>query len=203
MCHPAENAPCCAGHYVVGTATITNFEVVREKDMKLLEDVVLTDSIEIRATPEEIFGFFLNIVDDASYRAWHPEDHVTFRWIRGAPWEEGSVVYAEEYIHGKLHRLKFLIKEVVPNRKIEFVPLSRLLRIFCPRNTFLIEPRGRSCVFTASGVLRVGRLVKTLARSKLERGLSSVRKHMKEEGENLKRILESSESHNQAVEATS
>jgi hypothetical protein len=49
----------------------------------------------------------------------------------------------------------------------------------------------------------VGPLVKLLARTKLEQGLSSVRKHMKEEGENLKRILESSDSHNQAVEATS
>jgi hypothetical protein len=171
--------------------------------MKLLEDIVLTHSIEIRTTPERIFGFFLQIVDDASYRAWHPQDHVAFRCIKGEPCQEGSVVYAEEYIHGKVHKLKFLIKEVVPNRKIEFVPLARLLRIYFPRNTFLIEPRDGSCMFTASCVFRVGRLVKLLARSKLEQGLSSVRKHMKEEGENLKRILEKRDSHNQAVEATS
>ena len=171
--------------------------------MKLLEEIVLTHSIEIRTTPEKIFGFFLQIVDDASYRAWHPEDHVAFRCIKGEPCQEGSVVYAEEYIHGKLHKLKFLVKEVVPNRKIEFVPLARLLRIYFPRNTFLIEPRDGSCMFTASCLLRVGRLVKLLARKKLERGLSSVRKHMKEEAENLKRILEERDAHNQAVEATS
>ena len=158
--------------------------------MKLLEDIILTDSIEIHTTPEEIFGFFLQIVDDASYRAWHPEDHVAFRWIKGQPWQEKSVAYAEEYIHGKLHKFKFLIRQVVANRQIELVPLSRLLRIYFPRNTLLIEPRDGSCVFTASGVLRVGRVAKLLAKSKLEQGLSSVRKHMKEEGENLKRILE-------------
>jgi len=171
--------------------------------MKLLEDIVLTDSIEISTTPEKIFGFFLQIVDDASYQAWHPEDHVAFRLIRGEPCQQGSVVYAEEYIHGKLHKLKFLIKEVVPNRKIEFVPVSRLFRIYFPRNTFLIETRDGSCVFTASCVVRVGRLVKLLARNRLEQGLSSVRKHMKEEGENLKRILEKRDLHNHAVEATS
>jgi len=171
--------------------------------MKLLEDIVLTDSIEISTTPDKVFGFFLRIVDDASYQAWHPEDHVAFRWIQGEPWQQGSLAYAEEYIHGKLHKFKFLIKEVVPNRKIELVPASRLLRIYFPRNTFLIEPRDGSCVFTASGVMRVGRLAKLLARHKLEQGLSSVRKHMKEEGENLKRILEERESHNQALEATS
>ena len=158
--------------------------------MKLLEDVTLTDSIEIKATPEEVFSFFMGIVDDASYQAWHPEDHVSFRCIKGEPWRKDSVAYAEEYIHGKLHRFKFLIKEVVPNRKIELVPLSRFLRIYFPRNTFLIESRDHSCVFTASGVLRVGRLAKLLAGRKFEHGLSSVRKHMKEEGENLKRILE-------------
>jgi len=171
--------------------------------MKLLEDIVLTDSIEIRTTPEKIFEFLLQIVDDASYQAWHPEDHVAFRWIRGEPWQPGSVACAAEYIHGKLHKLKFVIKEVVPNRKIEWVPASRLLRIYVPRNTLLIEPRDGSCVFTASGVLRVGRLLKLLAGNRLEQGLSSVRKHMKEEGENLKRILEKRESHDQAVEATS
>jgi len=158
--------------------------------MKLLEDIVVTESIEIGATAEKIFGFFLQIVDDASYQAWHPKDHVAYRCIKGKPCEEGSVVYAEEYMHGKLHKLKFLVKEVVPNRKIEFVPLSRLLRIYFPRNTFLIEPGDGSCVFTASCVVRVGPLVKLLARTKLEEGLSSVRKHMREEGENLKRIVE-------------
>ena len=171
--------------------------------MKLLEDIVLTDSIEIITSPEKIFDFFLRIVDDTSYQAWHPKDHVAFRLIRGAPCQQGSVVYAEEYIHGKLHKLKFLIKEVVPNRKIEFVPVSRLLRIYFPRNTFLIEKRDESCVFTASCVVRVGPLVKLLAKNRLEQGLSSVKKHMKEEGENLKWILEKRELHNHAVEATS
>ncbi|RCV65369.1 hypothetical protein C5S53_04105 [Methanophagales archaeon] len=34
-------------------------------------------------------------------------------------------------------------------------------------------------------------LPRLLAKKRVERGLSSVQKHMKEEGENLKRILES------------
>jgi hypothetical protein len=171
--------------------------------MKLLEDIVVTESIEISTTPEKIFGFFFQIVDDASYQAWHPKDHVAFRLIKGEPCQQGSVVYAEEYIHGKLHKLKFLIKEVVPNRKIEFVPVCRLLRIYFPRNTFLIEPRDGSCVFTASSVIRVGPLVKLLVGNRLEQRLSSVRKHMKEEWENLKRLLENDRSHNKAIKATS
>ena len=45
--------------------------------------------------------------------------------------------------------------------------------------------------------------MKAFAKKKLDFALSSVRKHMKEEGENLKRLLENNESHNQAVDATS
>jgi len=47
--------------------------------MKMMEDTFLTDSIEIRTTPEKIFEFFSNLVDDESYRAWHPDNHVTLR----------------------------------------------------------------------------------------------------------------------------
>jgi len=158
--------------------------------MALLEDVTLTDSIEIKTTPEKVFDFLVHLVDDESYRAWHPEDHVALRWLKGSLWEEGSVVYAEEYIHGKLHKLKFLVTKVVPNREIEYVPVSRFLRRYFPKNTFTVEPKEETCVFTATGTYRVGWLVRTFARKRLERGLSSVRKHMKEEGENLKRILE-------------
>ncbi len=111
-------------------------------------------------------------------------------------------MYAEEYIHGKLHKLKFVVTRVVPGKIIEYAPVSRLLRIYFPKNTFTVQPKGDVCIFTASGTYRVGWLVKTFARKSLERGLSSVRKHMKEEGENLKRILEAEgSSHNNSMDS--
>lgn len=158
--------------------------------MKLLEDIVLTDSIEIGVTPEKIFIFFTQIVDNESYRKWHPNDHVAFHWIKGNPWEEGSVAYAEEYLHDELHKLKFLVSKVVPNKEIEFVPTSRIIKIFVPKNRFEIQPSKNGSIFTARVHIRIGRIVKTFFKRKLEAGLLSVKKHMKEEGENLKRILE-------------
>ncbi|UCG12643.1 MAG: SRPBCC family protein [Deltaproteobacteria bacterium] len=158
--------------------------------MGLMKDVTLTDSIEIRTTPETVFDFLVNLVDDEGYRAWHPEDHVALRWLKGKPWEEGSLVYAEEYIHGKLHKLKFVVTKIVPNSEIEYVPGSRFLRRYFPNNKFIIEPKEGTCVFTATGTYRIGWLARTFAKRRIERGLSSVRKHMKEEGENLKRLLE-------------
>ena len=89
----------------------------RDEIMAFFEDVILTDSIKIKTTPEKIFEFLTGIVDDESYRAWHQEDHVSFRWLKGPPWTEGSVIYAEEYIHGKLHKLKFKITQIVPKKR--------------------------------------------------------------------------------------
>ncbi len=142
--------------------------------MVLFDEEVLTDSVEIQATPDKVFDFLTGIRDDESYRAWHPEDHVAFRWLRGEPWQVGSVAYAEEYLHGKLHKLKFQVTEVVANRKIVYAPASRLLRVFFPHNVFLIEPKGEACVFTASGSTRIGRLARALAGNKVEAGLRGV-----------------------------
>ncbi len=124
---------------------------------------------------------------------WHKEDHVTFRFIKGKPWSVGSVIYAEEYIHGKLHKLKFTVTKVVPNKEIEYVPTSWLLRKYFPKNDFRIETRGAACRFIASGTYRIGWIGETLFKKKLDEGLSSIRQHMKEEGENLKKILENGE----------
>ena len=158
--------------------------------MPFFEDRVLTDSIEIKTTPEKIFNFLTSIVDDDSYRAWHKEDHVSLRYLQGEPWTEGSVVYAEEYIHGKLHKLKFKITKIEANKRIEYAPLSRLVRMFFPKNEFIIETRGESCLFIASGTYRIGWIGKTFFNAAIEKALASVEQHMKEEGENLKAIIE-------------
>ena len=158
--------------------------------MPIFEDMVLTDTIEINTTPERVFQFLTGIVDSKGYRAWHKKDHVAFRFIKGSPWTVGSVMVAEEYIHGKLHRLKFVVTKIVPNEKIEYEPTSWLLRKYFPKNEFTIEAQGDSCRFIASGTYRIGWIGKTLLKKKLKQGLSDIQRHMKEEGENLKRILE-------------
>jgi hypothetical protein len=158
--------------------------------MTFFEDVILTDSVKIKTKPQKIFAFLTSIVDDDSYRAWHKEDHVSFRWLKGKPWAKGSIIYAEEYIHGKLHKLKFKITEIVPNKKIQYTPVSRFIRFFFPKNEFLIEQKADCCLFIASGTYRLGWIGKTFFGKAIENSLLSVKKHMKEEGQNLKRILE-------------
>jgi len=117
----------------------------------------LKDSIEFKATPEKVFRWLMQrMKDKQSYQAWHP-DHVDIRWVKGEPLQKGSVLYAEEYLHGDLHKLKFRITRIVPNRVIEYRSLFPL-SLLAPGNKFLIEPKeDGGCIFTAAGSLRIPR----------------------------------------------
>ena len=122
--------------------------------MKIEKEGVLTHSIEINTTPEEIFRFIKNLDNDESYRAWHP-DHESMVWIKGPPWQEGSIVHAREYFDGKLHKLKFIVTKVVPNREIEYVPVFWFMKRYVPKLTFSVVPKSNGCIFTASTYYRL------------------------------------------------
>ena len=144
--------------------------------------ITLKDSIEIKTTPEKIFKFFVHF--EENFHAWHP-DHVECRWLKGKPFEEGSILYVEEYLHGKLHKFKFFGTKVELNKKIEYT-LSFPMSIICPKGSFIIEPRRESSIFTATLSFRFGWLFSKLAKNRVD----AIKKHMREEGENLKRLLE-------------
>jgi len=152
--------------------------------------IKLKDSIEVEAPPQKVFDWLLQrMKDKESYQAWHP-DHVDILWIKGEPLQEGSILYAEEYLHGDLHKLKFRITKIVPNRVIEYRSLFPL-SLLAPGNKFLIEPKGQnSCIFTATGSLRFPRWLFKKMHKKHKYKIEATEQHMKEEGENLKRALE-------------
>lgn len=144
--------------------------------------ITLRDSVEIRTTPEKVFEWFMHF--DENYVSWHP-DHVKCSYLKGKQFEEGSVLYAEEYLHGKLHRMKFLTREVEPNKRVEYRMLFPA-SIICKGGSFIMEGSGKGCLFTAILYFRFGRIFSKFLRARVE----AIKKHMREEGENLKRILE-------------
>ena len=155
--------------------------------------ITITDSIEIEATPEQVFDWLVErFKGKDSNQTRHP-DHVDIRWIKGESLQEGSIVYAEEYLHGRLYRLKLRVTKVVPNRVIEYKSLFPF-SILAPGNAFLVEPKGEnSCVFIATVGLRRLRLPRLPSRKRRKNGkhrIKAIQQHMKEEGENLKRALE-------------
>jgi len=143
---------------------------------------ILSDSIEIKTSPEKAYEWFINI--DQNYKEWHP-DHVKAIWLTENKMKVGSKLYSEEYIHGELHKIKFKCTNIEPNRKIEFknlLPMS----LICPKGSFIFEPKGDNCIFTATLSFRMGNTLSKIVKTKVEALIN----HMKEEGENLKRILE-------------
>jgi hypothetical protein len=80
--------------------------------------------------------------------------------------------------------------EVIEGRLIAFAPASALFRLFLPRMSFRIEPSARGFTVTQEIVLRIGPLAAWLNR----RELNALRQHMREEGENLKHLLEERDS---------
>ena len=158
--------------------------------MPFFEEMVIQESIEIKTTPEKIFKFLTGIVDNESYKIWHKTSHVNFRWIKGKPWEEGSIMYAEEYLHGKLHKLTFKVIKIIKNQSIEYSPTSRLVRrMYYPKMDSNRTKRGLLSFYCFRNY-PLGGLSNSSLR-KQWKGLSSVRIHLKEEGENLKSVLES------------
>ena len=145
--------------------------------------MILEESVEIRTAPDRIFGFFEHM--DENYRSWHP-DHVLFKWVDGRSLNEGTVFYFEEYIAGKLLKKRVRFTKIEADKHIEFAPTFWLLRLFLPRFVFHVDRDGDHCRFEAQIHRRIGPLAKRLH----QKDFDAVRQHMRDEGQNLKRLLE-------------
>lgn len=100
--------------------------------------------------------------------------------------KQGAEAYFEERIAGKLQKKQVRFTEIVPDRYIEFRPTSRLVGLLMPSINFSIDPRVDGCDLTQRIKVRTGPIGARLNR----REFDAVRTHMREEGENLKSILE-------------
>jgi len=152
--------------------------------VSIFKEMVLTDSVAINASVEKIWEFFDHL--DVNYKSWHEDAHVTCRWLKGRPHEEGSIAYFEEVLDGKLCKIKAITVKVEKYRLVETkspFPVS----LIHTKGTYIFEPKGNSCVFTAINHFRIP----SLFNKRLLSLVAATEKHMKEEGENLKKIIES------------
>ena len=106
--------------------------------------------------------------------------------MKGNPHEEGSIAYAEEILGGKVCKIKMLCTNVEKYRKVEYKTFFSL-SIFHPNSDYIFEPKGQRCVFTAINRFKIPKVFK----KKVESLVKETETHIKEEGINLKKILES------------
>lgn len=145
--------------------------------------MILKEATAVAAPPEDVYRFFEEM--EENYERWHP-DHITFRWIEGGGLDQGAEAYFEERIAGKLQKKTVKFVEVVPDRYLEFKPTSRLVGLLMPHISFTIDTQSFGCELTQRIKVRTGPIGARLNK----REFDAVRTHMREEGENLKRILE-------------
>lgn len=144
--------------------------------------ITLKDSVKIHTNPKAIFDWFDNF--DDNYTSWHP-DHIKAKWIKGDHIEVNAIVYTEEYLGTHLEKLKFRITRMIPNRLIKFKVLFPE-SLICTSGSFEIKPQNGTSVFIATLSFRMGTLLAKIFPARMK----ALRKHMAEEGLNLKGILE-------------
>lgn len=145
--------------------------------------ILRATSAEIRGSSGRLFSFFAGM--EENYLRWHP-DHVAFRWLDAPALKPGTRFYFEERIAGKLLKKTVVFTQVIPGQLIEFAPVSRFFALFLPRISFIVTPNAAGFSVTQEIVIRTGPVGAWLNR----REFDAVRKHMQEEGGNLKRLLE-------------
>ncbi len=128
---------------------------------------------------------------DAHYTEWHPE-HLVWRTLRGEPLSEGAVVFADEWIGRLRLSAQLFLHDVDPERSFSYrlgFP-SSLVRgggsfRFAPTSDGGCEMREE--VQLGFSIPLVGPLVDLLLAIALP--LGELRRHMREEGERLVRLL--------------
>jgi len=156
--------------------------------MPLFKPLKLSHSIEIKTTHEKIWNFLRN---PDNYTIWHPQDHIRMMWTEGKPFKERSKFYSEQLIFGKVQKYNGQIKEIIPNRKVVFTfkfPMS----LISPKIVWYTETKGENTEFTAISYFRAGHLYKKLFKKGMKNLITEHNRHVGEEGENLKKILEGS-----------
>lgn len=140
----------------------------------------------IDAPCEQAFSWLMSL--EQAYADWHP-DHISCRALKGSIDEVGSEFECKEYLHGKLHTMRFRVTEVIPNRRMAYT-ISGM-----GRGSFEFIPREEGIEFLAevsfgSELPLIGRSVDWILNRFFKSRLDAMKMHMFEEGRNLKRILE-------------
>jgi len=147
--------------------------------------IEIVDKITINCTPDKVYNtlvFFFQSTEH--YKLWH-KDHISCRWKKGKDFSPGSVLIAEKYIHGTIYKLGFSIIRSEQNSGFKYKILFPF-SILCSGGSFDLISKGNDTEMHAQLNFRFGFILKVFFKKTIE----SLQNHMKEEGLNIKVILE-------------
>ena len=148
--------------------------------------IKLTDRVVVEAPPERVWHWLEHMPDH--FLRWHP-DHLSCRWCRGEGFSPGAELEVVERLHGKAHRLRMRALSVEPGRRIVY-------RVFPGLDgSFELAPEGQGTALTATLRMGVnwpviGPLIDLLLSRAIGGRIEAIRRHQREEGQNLKALIE-------------
>lgn len=147
----------------------------------------IRDTTHIRASRREVWAWLESMADH--YTDWHP-DHVSAEWIRGTPNQVGAELEVVEGIGGHQERLRFRLTRLIPERLYRY-EIRGVRGWLLPGGAFELADADGGTVFVASIDCRWGSIVERI----LARRVEELRRHMREEGANLARLLDAQAVH--------
>jgi hypothetical protein len=148
--------------------------------------ICLSDKVSINTTPHEILKALIFVFESTeNYKLWH-KDHILCTWKEGKNFTVGSVLYAEEYLHGTKHKMVFLVLSSDEKTGVRY-RLTFPYSMICKEGSFEMTPISSGItMLEAKLLLNIPRFMQGIFRKRIE----SIVRHMNEEGEWLKRYLE-------------
>jgi uncharacterized protein YndB with AHSA1/START domain len=146
---------------------------------------IFRNEAEITASPEAVYSFLEHLPQN--YTSLHP-DHLGFRWISGNGISAGALASVDHLLGGKVRTLPTKFTVVVPNKRIEFEWGDPNGSFFAPRDSWTFEATAGGCRFVSECELIISGV--SSQSKKIDDALAVIRKHLGEEAQNLKRIME-------------
>lgn len=148
--------------------------------------ISITEETIVNVPTNDVFNFLVNI--DSLYKVWHPKDHVFCRVLSGSLAKKGGRFHFLEIIGGFPLYLIAKITDVRENEYLEYVPAFPFSLLKNGKGYFWIEKLSENQSKLTAYIEYGGKFIDKFADFLVK--TSAARKHIREEGENLKKFLE-------------
>jgi len=148
----------------------------------------------IKSPPEKVWEFLTTLHKGDNYHQWHPHDHIIYRLKKGDMQTIGSKAYFEERIGTFKLKLTYQLTKAQYPSYLEYSPAFPLSLLNLGKASFALKSiEANATELTAYvrygyGLPIMGGLIDFLIRMFVKK--ADAEKHIREEGENLKRLLD-------------
>ena len=156
--------------------------------------VKITEETIIHTKAEDVWNFLTTLQKGDNYKNWHPTDHIKMICLKGNGETVSSQFYFEEYIGKTILKLSYQITISEKNKYLEYSTIFPLSLLRLGKGSFSITPVDINSVKMTAyleygyTITILGDIIDQIFNLVFKR--KSLEKHIHDEGENIKKILE-------------